>query len=212
MQDFNGNLLNYYPSHLINVDPIGRDLIYLKNNNLFISRGDTIFNYKYKTKRLIPEAYFYTDYSVYPLTTFPVQTKYGTSIGRKPKREPFNGSKEISIHLETDKYFVLGYSYTSDDFTLGRNMIFNKSDKTLFIAKYINDLLADIPFPTSLGRTYNNEYVYFDFSAFGFKSFLKEILTDQTMTDSQKEKITKLDSEINENDSNIMIICKIRKP
>jgi hypothetical protein len=212
MQDFDGNLLNYYPSHLIDVDPIGRDLIYQKGNALNISRGDTIFNYQYKTKRLIPEAYFYTDYSIYPLTTFPVQTKNGTTIGRKFKKEPFNGSKEISVHFETDRYYILGYSYTSDNYTLGRNMIFNKSDKSLFIAKYINDFLGDIPFPVSFGRTYNNEYVYFQFTAFGFKSFLKEIEADSNLTDVQKEIIAKLDSGINENDSNILIICKIKMP
>jgi hypothetical protein len=212
MQDYKGKLINYYPSGLINRDPLGRELIYKKGDNLLISRGDTIFEYQYKTNRLIPRTYFYTDYSLGPLITYPEETKYGISIGRRPGKASFNGSKEITVHLETDKYFILGYSYTSDNYSLGRNMIFNKTNDSLFIAKYINDFWDDIPFPVSFGKSYNNEYAYFHFTAFGFKSFLKEIMNESGLTDNQIEKINKIDSGINENDNNILIIGKLRIP
>ncbi len=184
--------------------------VYPRGDNyiLMVGEADTIYKYNPAGRSIQAIAAITTKFHKYDMKRITAARRSSGDGRFEGIRKAAEGGYSISILGETKDYYLLKVRVMGK----GINTKLFRVNRTSGTAEFYtlkNDLFGNLPL-TSTGYFYQNEFLIYNFSAIDFKELLSETIKNNSASPEWIEKFQQLNSGINEDDNNVLFVCKLK--
>ena len=184
--------------------------IYPRGDDIIVKAGiaDTIYKVNLEDKTLKAIASIYTTNHKIDESKLIAARKSSLSVRFEKLAKASKGVYSIRLRGETKDYYLLNVRIEGDDYETKSCRVNRKSGKAEFYTLR-NDFLGGLPF-SDPRYFYQNNYLIFNYSAIELKELIVESIDNKTVSDKWLEKLEQLNSEIDEEDNNVLFVCQLR--
>ncbi|MCK5820567.1 MAG: 6-bladed beta-propeller [Bacteroidales bacterium] len=200
-------------------NPIPKDhFTYMTNNSTVYPRGDnyilmvgeadTIYKYNPERKSIQAIAAITTKYHKYDKKKITAARRSSGSGRFAAIQKATEGGYSIQILGETKDYYLLMVRVMGKRIDTKLCRVNRVSSKAEFYTLK-NDLFGNLPL-TSSGYFYQNEFLIYNFSTIDLKDLLSKAIKNNSASPEWIKKLLQLNSEINEDDNNVLFVCRLK--